>query len=134
MLQRLLISLSSRSVIKLPLGESLLVSFITEIGSAYMDIIVAWVTSTQDLKCLVNFEVLLFVFKENAFNERRRIAGSLIGGVKKTQEVLDFCAEHNIHPVCKQININEINKAWDTLLSKNPDHRFVIDMSSLSLE
>lgn len=65
---------------------------------------------------------------------RRRIAGSLIGGIKETQEVLDFCAEHNIHPVCETIEMDEVNQAWDRLLTENPDHRFVIDMSTLKLE
>ncbi len=64
---------------------------------------------------------------------RRRIAGSLIGGIKETQEVLDFCAKHNIHPTCTPIKPDEINKAWDTLLNENPDHRFVIDMTELSV-
>ncbi|MEC9282189.1 MAG: NAD(P)-dependent alcohol dehydrogenase, partial [Bdellovibrionota bacterium] len=60
-------------------------------------------------------------------------AGSLIGGIKETQEVLDFCAEHNIHPECEMIKPEEINAAWDKLLSSNPPDRFVIDMSSLQL-
>ena len=64
---------------------------------------------------------------------RRRIAGSLIGGIAETQEVLNFCAEHNIHPECKMIPINEINEAWDNLTNGNPAYRYVIDMSSLSL-
>tara|TARA_R110002072_G_scaffold64203_2_gene159274 strand:+ start:121870 stop:122913 length:1044 start_codon:yes stop_codon:yes gene_type:complete len=63
---------------------------------------------------------------------RRRIAGSLIGGVKETQEVLNFCAEHNILPECETIKMDEVNKAWDRLLTENPEHRFVIDMSTLS--
>lgn len=64
---------------------------------------------------------------------RRRIAGSLIGGLKETQEVLDFCAEHNIHPDCEMITPDEINKAWDTLTTSNPAHRYVIDMSNLKV-
>ncbi len=64
---------------------------------------------------------------------RKSIAGSLIGGIKETQEVLDFCAEHDIHPVCEMIKPNEINKAWDKLLNDSPDYRFVMDMSSLEL-
>jgi uncharacterized zinc-type alcohol dehydrogenase-like protein len=63
---------------------------------------------------------------------RRRIAGSLIGGIKETQEVLDFCAEHDIHPECKMINANEINDAFKHLAKGDVAHRFVIDMSSLS--
>lgn len=63
---------------------------------------------------------------------RRRIAGSLIGGIKETQEVLDFCAEHNIHPDCKMISADEINTAFKHLASGDVAHRFVIDMASLS--
>ncbi|MAI08082.1 MAG: hydroxyacid dehydrogenase [Magnetococcales bacterium] len=65
---------------------------------------------------------------------RRRIGGSLIGGIKETQEVLDFCAEHNIHPECEMIRMDEINKAFDHLSKGDVAHRFVIDMSSLELE
>lgn len=64
---------------------------------------------------------------------RRRVAGSLIGGIKETQEVLDFCAEHGIHPECKIIKVEEINDAWSNLSSGNPAFRYVIDMSSLVL-
>lgn len=64
---------------------------------------------------------------------RRRIAGSLIGGLKETQEVLDFCAEHGIHPECEHIKPEQINDAWNKLLKENPAHRFVIDMENLSV-
>lgn len=64
---------------------------------------------------------------------RRRIAGSLIGGIKETQEVLDFCAEHGIHPECEVIKPEQINEAWDKLLKENPAHRFVIDMEGLAV-
>jgi len=64
---------------------------------------------------------------------RRRVAGSLIGGIKETQEVLDFCAEHNIHPECKMIRAEEVNNAFAHLSKGDVAHRFVIDMSSLSV-
>ena len=64
---------------------------------------------------------------------RRRVAGSLIGGIKETQEVLDFCAEHGIHPDCEIITPDKVNDAWDTLLKSNPAHRFVMDMKSLNV-
>ncbi|CBW26617.1 Probable NADP-dependent alcohol dehydrogenase [Halobacteriovorax marinus SJ] len=64
---------------------------------------------------------------------RRRISGSLIGGVKETQEVLDFCAEHGILPEVETITALEINKAWESLQKSNPAHRYVIDMNSLNL-
>lgn len=62
---------------------------------------------------------------------RRRIGGSLIGGIKETQEVLDFCAEHNIYPECEMIRMDEINKAFEHLSKGDVSHRFVIDMSTL---
>ncbi len=61
---------------------------------------------------------------------RRRIAGSLIGGIKETQDVLDFCAEHNIHPECEMIRLEDINGAFETLAKGDVAHRFVIDMSA----
>lgn len=62
---------------------------------------------------------------------RRRIAGSLIGGLKETQEVLDFCAEHGILPDCELIKPSQINEAWNKLLKNNPAYRFVINMKDL---
>lgn len=64
---------------------------------------------------------------------RRRVAGSLIGGIKETQEVLDFCAEHNILPECKMIRADEVNDAFASLAKGDVAHRFVIDMASLEL-
>ncbi|MEG1350366.1 MAG: zinc-binding dehydrogenase, partial [Hafnia sp.] len=63
---------------------------------------------------------------------RRRIAGSLIGGITETQEVLDFCAAHNVYPDCEMISINQINDAFTRLEKGDMAHRFVIDMSTLS--
>lgn len=65
---------------------------------------------------------------------RRRVAGSLIGGIKETQEVLDFCSEHNIYPECDMITMDQINDAFARLEQGDMAHRFVIDMSSLSAE
>ncbi|KFZ39187.1 hydroxyacid dehydrogenase [Shewanella mangrovi] len=65
---------------------------------------------------------------------RRRVAGSLIGGIKETQEVLDFCAEHNVYPDCEMIKMDEINSAFERLAQGDMAHRFVIDMSSLAAE
>ncbi|MEC7547714.1 MAG: hydroxyacid dehydrogenase [Thalassolituus sp.] len=64
---------------------------------------------------------------------RRRVAGSLIGGIKETQEVLDFCGEHNIHPECKIIRPDEVNDAFDVMAKGDISHRYVMDMSSLSV-
>lgn len=64
---------------------------------------------------------------------RRRVAGSLIGGIKETQEALDFCAEHGIHPECKIIRPDEVNTAFDVMSKGDISHRYVMDMSSLSV-
>ncbi|MDK2857367.1 MAG: alcohol dehydrogenase [Verrucomicrobiota bacterium] len=63
--------------------------------------------------------------------QRKRIAGSLIGGIQETQEMLDFCAEHNIVSDVEMITIQEINKAYERVVSADVKYRFVIDMKSL---
>ncbi len=64
---------------------------------------------------------------------RRRVAGSLIGGIAETQEVLDFCAKNNIYPECEMIQMDQINEAFKRLEQGEMAHRFVIDMSSLDV-
>ncbi|MCB9056455.1 MAG: NAD(P)-dependent alcohol dehydrogenase, partial [Chitinophagales bacterium] len=61
---------------------------------------------------------------------RKSIAGSLIGGLKETQEMLDFCAEHNIVSDVEMIKMEDINKAWDRVMKSDVKYRFVIDMKS----
>ena len=63
--------------------------------------------------------------------KRRNLAGSLIGGIKETQEMLDFCGLHNILPEVEMINIQTINEAWDRVVKADIKYRFVIDMESL---
>lgn len=63
--------------------------------------------------------------------KRRSIAGSLIGGIKETQEMLDFCGQHNILPEVEMVNIQNINEAWDRVVKAAIKYRFVIDMASL---
>lgn len=63
--------------------------------------------------------------------KRRNLAGSLIGGIKETQEMLDFCGKHNILPEVEMINIQNINEAWDRVVKADIKYRFVIDMKSL---
>jgi uncharacterized zinc-type alcohol dehydrogenase-like protein len=65
---------------------------------------------------------------------RRRVAGSLIGGIAETQEVLDFCAEHQIYPECEMIRIDQINEAFAHLAKGDYAHRIVIDMASLNVD
>ncbi|MCZ4320011.1 NAD(P)-dependent alcohol dehydrogenase [Aequorivita viscosa] len=62
---------------------------------------------------------------------RKRIAGSLIGGIKETQEMLDFCGKHNIVSDIEIINIENINEAYDRVVKADVKYRFVIDMASL---
>ena len=62
---------------------------------------------------------------------RRSFSGSSIGGIKETQEMLNFCGEHNITSDIELININEINEAYERLLKGDVKYRFVIDMASL---
>lgn len=62
---------------------------------------------------------------------RRRIAGSLIGGIAETQEMLDFCAEHSIVADIEMIRMDEINQAYERMLKSDVKYRFVIDMATL---
>jgi uncharacterized zinc-type alcohol dehydrogenase-like protein len=62
---------------------------------------------------------------------RRSFAGSTIGGIAETQEMLDFCAEHNITADIEMIDIQQINEAYERLLKGDVRYRFVIDMTSL---
>jgi alcohol dehydrogenase (NADP+) len=61
----------------------------------------------------------------------RAVAGSLIGGLPETQEMLDFCAEMQILPETETIRIDEVNEAWERMQKGDVRYRFVIDMGSL---
>lgn len=63
---------------------------------------------------------------------RRNLAGSLIGGIKETQEMLDFCGKHNITADIELIPIQEVNQAYERVLKSDVKYRFVIDMKSLA--
>lgn len=63
--------------------------------------------------------------------DRRKMGTSLIGSIEETQEVLDFCAKHNIGPDTKLIGVEEINEAFNQVDKGEVDYRFVIDMSSI---
>ena len=63
---------------------------------------------------------------------RRRIAGSPIGGIAETQEMLDFCAKRNILPDCEMIRMDRINEAFERMERADVRYRFVIDMASLA--
>ena len=62
---------------------------------------------------------------------RRSIAGSVIGSIQETQEVLDFCAEHRLAPEVEMIPMQDINKAYDQMMDEEVRFRYVIDMASL---
>jgi uncharacterized zinc-type alcohol dehydrogenase-like protein len=62
---------------------------------------------------------------------RRSLAGSAIGGIQETQEMLDFCGEHGITSDIERIPIQRINEAYERLLKSDVKYRFVIDMASL---
>jgi len=65
---------------------------------------------------------------------RRALAGSLIGGIAETQEMLDFCGQHGITSDIEVIRIQDINEAYERLLKADVKYRFVIDMASLKVE
>jgi uncharacterized zinc-type alcohol dehydrogenase-like protein len=62
---------------------------------------------------------------------RKSVAGSVIGGIKETQELLDFCGEHNIVSEIEMIRMQDINEAYEKMLRSDVKYRFVIDMASL---
>lgn len=62
---------------------------------------------------------------------RRSFAGSLIGGIRETQEMLEFCAEHNIAPKIEVISADQIDEAYERVLASDVKYRFVIDISTM---
>ncbi|ALS93219.1 NAD(P)-dependent alcohol dehydrogenase [Xanthomonas oryzae] len=67
----------------------------------------------------------------NLVMKRRTLAGSLIGGIRQTQEMLDFCAKHNIVSDIETIRADQINAAYERMLKSDVKYRFVIDMATL---
>ncbi len=67
----------------------------------------------------------------NLIFKRRQLAGSLIGGIRETQEMLDFCAEHGIGSDIEMIPMDYINTAYERMLKSDVKYRFVIDMATL---
>jgi len=65
---------------------------------------------------------------------RRSLSGSMIGGIAETQEMLDFCSQHNITADVEVIPIQKVNEAYDRVLKSDVKYRFVIDMASLKSE
>jgi uncharacterized zinc-type alcohol dehydrogenase-like protein len=62
---------------------------------------------------------------------RKSLAGSLIGGVAETQEVIDYCAARNIKADIELIGVKDINRAYERVVNKDVRYRFVIDMATL---
>ena len=67
----------------------------------------------------------------NLIFQRRQLGGSLIGGIKETQEMLDYCGEHNVVSDVEVIPIQKINEAYERMLKSDVKYRFVIDIASL---
>ncbi|HKR39844.1 MAG TPA: NAD(P)-dependent alcohol dehydrogenase [Paraburkholderia sp.] len=67
----------------------------------------------------------------NLIMKRRRLAGSLIGGIAETQEMLDFCGKHGITSDIEMIKMQDINNAYERMLKSDVKYRFVIDLDSL---
>ncbi|BFO12275.1 hypothetical protein GGER_47850 [Serratia rubidaea] len=67
----------------------------------------------------------------NLILKRRRIAGSLIGGIAETQEMLDFCGQHGITSDIELIPMQQINDAYERMLKSDVKYRFVVDIDSL---
>lgn len=110
----------------------------------YFDFIINTVSAPLDMNAYLGLlrldgtMVLLGVPSEapqvHAFNliaKRRRLAGSLIGGIKETQEMLDYCAEHNIMSDVEVIPMADINTAYERMVKGDVHYRFVIDLATL---
>ncbi len=90
------------------------------------------VLKRDDVVCLVGVPPdPLPVAAFNLIVPRRQLAGSLIGGIAETQEMLDFCADRGIACDIELIKIDQINEAYERMLKSDVKYRFVIDMASL---
>jgi uncharacterized zinc-type alcohol dehydrogenase-like protein len=65
---------------------------------------------------------------------RKSLSGSLIGGIKETQEMLDFCGQHNITADVEVIPIQKVNEAYERMVKSDVKYRFSIDIASLKSE
>jgi uncharacterized zinc-type alcohol dehydrogenase-like protein len=110
----------------------------------YFDFIIDTVSATHDINSYLDLlkrdGTLILVgvppkpLELHAFGvipKRRRVAGSMIGGIRETQEMLDYCAEHNIVSDVEVIAIKDINTAYERMLKGDVRYRFVIDMATL---
>jgi len=81
--------------------------------------------------CLVGLPESPLSFSAFQTTSRKAITGSFIGGIRETQDMLDFCAEHNIVSDIELIDIQSVNQAYERVLKSDVKYRFVIDMASL---
>ena len=115
----------------------------TEIAGG-LDLIINTVSAGLDISmylgildvdgALVNVGAPTEPFSVPAFSlipARRTLAGSTTGGISEIQEMLAFCAEHGIHPETEMVSIDQINAAWQRVLSADVRYRFVIDTKTL---
>lgn len=115
-----------------------------EILAGYFDLIINTVSTGLDFNQYLNLLALDGVMvvvglpeKETSLgffpliSGRRILTGSLIGGIKETQEMLDFCSKHNIASDIELIPIQDINESYKRILNSDVRYRFVIDMKSL---
>lgn len=107
--------------------------FIIDTVSAEHDynIYIAMLKTNAVMVCLGAPVVPSNVKALNLIGGRRSLAGSLIGGLHETQEMLDYCAAHDIVSDVEVIKISEINEAYERMLKGDVRYRFVIDMASL---
>ena len=70
----------------------------------------------------------------NLLSHNRAVGGSAIGGIPETQEMLDFCAEHDVYPECEMVKMSQVNEAYERLLKNDVRYRFVIDMAQFKEE
>ena len=96
------------------------------VGLLKRDAALVIVGAIEPLKGEVNAGPLVF--------SRKTVAGSLIGGLAETQEMLDFCGEHNVVSDVEMIDMPYINEAYERMLKSDVKYRFVIDMASLKKE
>ncbi|UDL89106.1 NAD(P)-dependent alcohol dehydrogenase [Mesorhizobium sp. PAMC28654] len=113
-------------------------------ASRSLDLIIDCVAADHDINAYLNLlkrdgalvqvgapEKPLSVSAFSLIPGRRTFAGSMIGGIAETQEMLDFCAEHGIASDIEMIDMDEINEAYERMLKSDVRYRFVIDMATM---